>query len=141
MDPVSLAATVGIIAGALIALGVILKTLINVYKFFRGLDDAGKIIREFPEWQAKVNAAMKELHPNHGSSLKDQITEIDRKLNEQQMRILEVADSIVTTNQKIEDTNIRFDSLDTTVDTLGNSLEEIRQLLQSHVDDDQIHSR
>lgn len=141
MDPFSTAATLGIIAGALVALTVILKTLFSIYRFFRSLDDASKIIKDFPEWQAKVNVAMKELHPNHGSSLKDQITEIDRKLNEQQGKIIEVANSIITTNQRIEDTNIRFDSLDNTVDTLGNSLEEIRQLLQSHVDDDQIHSR
>lgn len=113
MDPVSAAATLGIIAGALVALGVILKTLFSVYKFFRGLDDASKIIKEFPEWQTKVNLAMKELHPNSGSSLKDQVTELTTKACE--------------TNDK--------------VDTLGNNLQAIRDMLQSHVEDDQLHSR
>jgi len=120
MDPFSAAATVGIIAGALVALGVILKTLINVYKFFRGLDDASKIIKEFPQWQTKVNAAMKELHPNSGSSLKDQVTAINEKICE--------------TERKVDEANSK-------VDTLGNSLTEIRDMLQSHVEDDQLHSR
>lgn len=113
MDPVSAVATLGIVAGALVATGVIVKTLINVYKFVRGLDDASKIIKDFPEWQAKVNLAMKELHPNSGSSLKDQVTALTEKACE--------------TNDK--------------VDTLGNSLDEIRGMLQSHVEDDQLHSR
>lgn len=141
MDPFSTAATLGIIAGALVALTVILKTLFTVYRFFRSLDDASKIIKDFPEWQAKVNTAMKELHPNSGSSLKDQITEIDRKLNDQQTKILDVTNAIIETNAKIEQTNTKVDSIGATADTLGNSLEEIRQLLQLHVDDDQIHTR
>lgn len=141
MDPLSLAATLGIVAGALIALGVIFKTLFNIYKVFRQLDDASQIIKEFPEWQGKVNAAMKELRPNSGTSLKDQITEIDRKLNDQQGKILDVTNAIIATNQKIDQTTVKVDNVGISADTLGNSLEEIRQLLQSHVDDDQRHSQ
>jgi hypothetical protein len=113
MDPVSAATALGVVAGALIALGVIWKFLIGTYKFLRYLDDSSKIIKDLPDWQTKVNAAMKELHPNSGSSLKDQVTAINNKICETERK----------------------------VDTMGNSLNEIRDMLQSHVDDDQRHSR
>lgn len=113
MDPISAAATLGIVAGALVALGVIGKTLLSVYKFVRRIDNANTIISELPEWQAKVNLAMKELHPNSGSSLKDQVTDLHTKVCEN--------------NGK--------------VDTLGNSLQQIHDMLQSHVADDQLHSQ
>lgn len=120
MDPVSAVATLGIVAGALVATGVIVKTLINVYKFIRGLDDASKIIKDLPEWQSKVNLAMKELHPNSGSSLKDQVTALNTHVALLNAKACETGDK---------------------VDTMGNSLSEIRDMLQSHVEDDQLHSR
>lgn len=127
MDPLSIAATLGIIAAALVALGVIARALINVYKFFRSLDDASNIISEFPAWQTKVNLAMKELHPNSGSSLKDQVTAITEKLCENHDRIME--------------TDAKVDSLGENVDTLGTSLGEIRQEILNHMADDQLHTQ
>lgn len=112
MDPVSAATVLGAIAGVLIALGVIAKYLRKMFNFFKRIEEANRITIEFPEWQAKVNSAIKELHPNSGSSLKDQVTAINTKICE--------------TEQK--------------VDTMGNSLEEIRNMLQAHVEDDQLHS-
>lgn len=109
----SLLTLLGVIAAGIIAVTVIGKALLGVYKFTRSIDDANKIIKELPQWQTKVNLAMKELHPNSGTSLKDQVTALH--------------DQACETGRK--------------VDTLGNSLEQIRDMLQSHVEDDQLHSR
>ena len=120
MDPVSIVAILGAVAAALVSIGVILKYLRKAFEFFKRVETANQITIEFPEWQTKVNAAIKELHPNSGSSLKDQVT----ALNEH----------VTTLNEKMCETGDK-------VDTLGNSLTEIHGMLQSHVEDDQLHSR
>jgi hypothetical protein len=82
MDPVSAVATLGIVAAALVALGVIAKFLHGVYKFLRKIEDTNNIIVKFPEWQCQLDKAMQELHPNTGHSLKDQVTDMHRLLRE-----------------------------------------------------------
>lgn len=82
MDPLSITAMLGIIAGALLALGVIGRFLHGIYKILRKVEQTNNIIHEFPEWQCKVEKAMRELEPNTGHSLKDQVTDIQRLLQE-----------------------------------------------------------
>lgn len=120
MDPVSAVAVLGAIAAALISLSVVFKYLRKAFDFFKRIEQANHITIEFPEWQAKVNAAIKELHPNSGSSLKDQVTALNTH--------------VTALNEKVCETRDK-------VDTMGNSLTEIRDMLQSHVEDDQLHSR
>lgn len=155
MDPVSLATTLGIVAGGLIAFGVILKTLFTVYRFFRSLDDASQIIKVLPDWQTKVNSAMKELVPNSGTSLKDQVTGVGSRLDESHKKILETAEAIIEANQKALETDRKLDALGANVDnlghqvdnlgrqvdTLGNNLEEIRNEIRAHIADDHAHGQ
>lgn len=113
MGLLEIAALLGAIAASIIALTVISRSLLGIYKFLRRIDDTTKIVKELPAWQDKINVGMKELHPNSGTSLKDQVTAINDKLCETERK----------------------------VDTLGNSLDDIRDMLQSHVADNQIHSQ
>lgn len=107
----SIVTLLGVIAATIVAVTVIGKALLACYRFVRRIDDANDIVKDLPEWQVKVNLAIKELHPNSGSSLKDQVTAISSKACE--------------TGEK--------------VDTLNNNLDEIRELIQTHIADDQIH--
>lgn len=116
----SVVTLLGVIAATIVAVTVIGKALFATYRFVRRIDDANDIVKDLPQWQAKVNLAIKELHPNSGSSLKDQVTGIIGKQ---------------------VDIETKVDCLTGTVDTLGNSLTEIHDMLQSHVADDQLHSQ
>lgn len=120
MDPVSIAAILGAVAAALLALSVIFKYLKKAFDFFKKIETANNITMEFPEWQTKVNLAIKELHPNSGSSLKDQVTALTNQVSTLATQACETHDK---------------------VDTLGNNLDVIRDMLQSHIGDDQRHSQ
>ena len=67
-----LLALLGLIAGGLVAVGVIWKAgLVPIYRIVRKIEKAHDLILEFPEWQEKVNHSLSQLHPNGGSSIKD----------------------------------------------------------------------
>lgn len=107
----SIVTILAVIAATIAALTVIGKALFSIYRFVRKIDDTNDIIQELPAWQTKVNLAIKELHPNSGSSLKDQVTAINQKACE----------------------------MDEKVDTLNNNLDELREIMQTHVADDHLH--
>lgn len=66
---------IGIIAGAIIGLGVIwTKGALPLYRFLRKMEQVHDIILEFPEWKAHVDLGLKQLSPNGGNSLHDKIT-------------------------------------------------------------------
>jgi hypothetical protein len=68
----------GIVAGTILALGAILKPL---YLMVRRVDQIhNKVIVELPKWQEHVDKHIKELYPNHGSSIKDQVGNTDREM-------------------------------------------------------------
>lgn len=115
----SIVTLLGVIAATIVAVTVIGKALLATYRFVRRIDDANDIVQDLPQWQTKVNLAIKELHPNSGSSLKDQVTAIGDKLTETERKVDEACSK---------------------VDTLGNSLTEIHQEIINHVADDQLHS-
>lgn len=61
----------GIIAGAILALGAVLKPL---YMMVRRVEQVhNKVVNELPIWQEHVDRHIKELYPNSGSSIKDQV--------------------------------------------------------------------
>jgi hypothetical protein len=61
----------GIIAGTILALGAILKPL---YMMVRRVEQVhNKVVVELPVWQQHVDRHIKELYPNSGSSIKDQV--------------------------------------------------------------------
>jgi hypothetical protein len=61
----------GIVAGAILALGAVLKPL---YMMVRRIDQVhNKVVNELPVWQDHVDRHIKELYPNSGSSIKDQV--------------------------------------------------------------------
>jgi hypothetical protein len=66
---------IGVIAGGLVALGIIWKSgLLPLYRFLRKMDDVHTIILEFPNWKDGVNDKLKQLEPNGGGSMKDIVT-------------------------------------------------------------------
>jgi hypothetical protein len=68
----------GIIAGAILALGAVLKPL---YMMVRRVEQVHtKVMVDLPEWQAHVDKGLKELYPNSGSSIHDKVTNTNRKV-------------------------------------------------------------
>lgn len=66
----------GIIAGAILALGAVLKPL---YMMVRRVEQVhNKVVTELPAWQEHVDRHLKELYPNSGSSIKDQVNNTGR---------------------------------------------------------------
>lgn len=61
----------GIVAGTLLALGAILKPL---YMMVRRVEQVhNKVMVELPVWQEKVDKDLKQLYPNGGKSIHDQV--------------------------------------------------------------------
>lgn len=77
-----IATYLGIIAGALVSLGVIWKGAKMAYAFCKRIDQANSIMLEFPAWRDKVDHSMKELHPNHGTSMRDELNRISKDVCE-----------------------------------------------------------
>lgn len=68
----------GIVAGTILALGAILKPL---YMMVRRVEQIHtKVIVELPTWQEHVDKHIKELYPNSGSSIKDQVGNTNREV-------------------------------------------------------------
>lgn len=90
----------GIIAGAILALGVIwTQGLRPVYRFLRRMEDMHDyILVELPEWQKKVDYGLKQLYPNGGSTILDK------------------------------------------VDRTNTSVEEVKQMLEAHLNDRDMHN-
>jgi len=66
----------GIVAGAILALGAVLKPL---YMMVRRVEQVHtKVVVELPVWQEHVDKHIKELYPNSGSSIKDQVGNTSR---------------------------------------------------------------
>lgn len=70
----------GIVAGTILALGAILKPL---YMMVRRVEQVhNKVVVELPIWQEHVDKHIKELYPNSGSSIKDQVGNTNGKVND-----------------------------------------------------------
>lgn len=66
----------GIVAGSILALAAILKPL---YLMVRRVEQVHhKVVVELPVWQEHVDKHIKELYPNSGSSIKDQVGATNR---------------------------------------------------------------
>jgi hypothetical protein len=62
---------VGIVAGAILALGAVLKPL---YLTVRRIEQINtEVSVKLPAWQEHVDKHLKELYPNSGKSIKDQV--------------------------------------------------------------------
>lgn len=62
----------GIVAGAILALGAVLKPL---YMMVRRVEQVhNKVMVDLPAWQEHVDRGLKELYPNSGSSIHDKVT-------------------------------------------------------------------
>jgi hypothetical protein len=69
----------GIIAGAILALGAVLKPL---YLMVRRVEQVhSKVMVDLPAWQEHVDRGLKELYPNSGSSIHDKVTNTNREIN------------------------------------------------------------
>lgn len=101
--PISDALTwLGLIAGGLIALGVIwTKGLRPLYRFLRRVEDVHQlIIEELPafmanttEWQTSADVLLKQLKPNSGSSMFDRVARIETVVNSQPQTQININDS------------------------------------------------
>lgn len=70
----------GIVAGAILALGAVLKPL---YMMVRRVEQVhNKVVIELPVWQEHVDKHIKELYPNSGSSIKDQVANTNREIRQ-----------------------------------------------------------
>ena len=103
---IELLTNIGIIAGAILGLGVIWTQGVKpVYRAARKMGEVHDyILVELPTWQKKVDDGLKQLYPNSGSSIHDKVT---------------------CTNDKVEET--------------GRKLEEVRAMLESHLNDRDMH--
>lgn len=81
----------GIVAGGIIALGVIWsKFLKPLYKFGRRVEDIHDyILVELPAWQKKVDVGLTQLYPNHGTSIHDKVMGTNKTLEDVQRMLLE----------------------------------------------------
>lgn len=69
----------GIIAGAILAFGAVLKPL---YLMVRRVEQVhNKVMVELPVWQEHVDKGLKELYPNSGSSIHDKVTNTNKEVN------------------------------------------------------------
>lgn len=69
----------GIVAGAILALGAVLKPL---YMMVRRVEQVHtKVMVDLPAWQEHVDRGLKELYPNSGSSIHDKVTNTNREVN------------------------------------------------------------
>lgn len=69
----------GIIAGAILALGAVLKPL---YLMVRRVEQVHtKVMVDLPAWQEHVDRGLKELYPNSGSSIHDKVTNTNKEIN------------------------------------------------------------
>lgn len=75
---------IGIIAGAVLGLGVIWTSGIKpVYRFLRRMEAMHDyILVELPTWQKEVNVGLKQLYPNSGSSIHDKVMCTNEKVTE-----------------------------------------------------------
>jgi hypothetical protein len=68
----------GIVAGSILALAAILKPL---YLMVRRVEQVRtKVVKELPVWQEHVDKHIKELYPNSGTSIKDQVSATNREM-------------------------------------------------------------
>lgn len=69
----------GIVAGAILALFAVLKPL---YLMVRRVEQVHtKVMVELPKWQDNVDAGLKQLYPNSGSSIHDKVTNTNSQVN------------------------------------------------------------
>lgn len=69
----------GIVAGALVALGAVLKPL---YLMVRRVEQVHtKVMVDLPAWQEHVDRGLKELYPNSGSSIHDKVTNTNKEVS------------------------------------------------------------
>lgn len=83
---------IGIIAGAVLGLGVIWTSGIKpVYRFLRRMEDMHDyILTDLPAWQKEVNVGLKQLYPNSGSSIHDKVMCTNEKVTETGAELAEV---------------------------------------------------
>lgn len=81
---IELLTNVGIVAGAILGLGVIWTQGIKpIYRFLRRMEDMHDyILVELPEWQKKVDMGLKQLYPNGGSTILDKVNQTNVSIEE-----------------------------------------------------------
>lgn len=89
---IELLTNIGIIAGALLGLGVIWsKGVKPLYRAARRMGEVHNyILVELPTWQKSVDTSLKQLYPNSGSSIHDKVTQTNRRVEETGIQIEEV---------------------------------------------------
>lgn len=99
----------GIIAGALLALGAVLKPL---YMMVRRVEQVhNKVMVELPVWQEQVDRGLKELYPNSGSSIHDKVTSTNRKVIELERAVRDHVGDTGSHNVRQIRASIRLDSV------------------------------
>jgi hypothetical protein len=82
---------IGVIAGGLVALGIIWKSgLLPLYHFLRKMDDVHTIILEFPSWKTGVDDKLKQLEPNGGGSMKDIVIKSGEDVRELKASVMDL---------------------------------------------------
>lgn len=82
---------IGVIAGGIVAMGIIWKSgLLPLYKFLRKMDDVHSIILEFPTWKDGVDSSLKQLQPNGGGSMKDIVKKSGEDIAELKVAVMDL---------------------------------------------------
>lgn len=67
----------GAIAGAIGSLGIIWhKGVKPAYRFCKRLVRVVDVVADLPEWQYTVGLTLLELHPDHGTTMKDKVDKL-----------------------------------------------------------------
>lgn len=82
MELADVAAKLALIAGVLLSLGVIWKCVKTFVTRTREIGEICESVRALPDWMEKVNTDLKQLHPNGGSSMRDELGQIKELLAE-----------------------------------------------------------
>lgn len=79
---IQLLTNIGIVAGAIVGLGVIwAQGLKPIYRFSRRMEAMHDYIMvDLPQWQQKVDVGLKQLLPNGGSTILDKVNETNRSV-------------------------------------------------------------
>lgn len=110
---IELLTNIGIVAGAILGLGVIWTSGIRpIFRAARKLGDVHDYITvDLPAWQKEVDKGLKQLYPNSGSSIHDKV---------------------MCTNTKVEETGRK-------VEETSRSLDAVRAMLEEHLNDRDMH--
>ena len=81
---IDLLTNIGIIAGAILGLGVIWTSGIKpIYRFSRRMEAMHDyILVDLPAWQNEVDKGLKQLYPNSGSSIHDKVMHTNTSVEE-----------------------------------------------------------